>query len=329
MTNPLLDLTGGTALVVTDLHGDLDAFRRCVTRFRRLHSQGRADRLILLGDLIHLDGPPEQDHSVDMVLEVIALREEFGSDRVIMLLGNHEMPHIYGVLLARGELEYTPRFEHALGAHRDAVIDLFMALPLYVRTAAGVMLGHAGPAAEVVTRAAELMKLDHETILADADATLAQAPNLIELYDQLGQAHGQSYAALSAHCLAVSGPDDDRYSHLLRAFLIGQQSRRFQLLWNALFTRNELGLPEDTYLAVCKGFLEAFSAGAPAPQRVMVSGHIRTLGGYQVINSCHLRLSSAAHAFPREAGCCLLLDCAAPVRSVMDLLPGISHLFQK
>jgi len=50
---------------------------------------------------------------------------------------------------------------------------------------------------------------------------------------------------MAAHYLAVEGPGDARYAHLLRAFLIQQQSRRFQLLWAALFTRNEQGIAEE------------------------------------------------------------------------------------
>jgi len=63
--------------------------------------------------------------------------------------------------------------------------------------------------------------------------------------------------------LAVNGPEDPRYPHLLRAFLIGNQSKQFQVLWDALFTQNEQTLSELVYLKSCQDFLAAFSADAP------------------------------------------------------------------
>ncbi|MBN1562736.1 MAG: metallophosphoesterase, partial [Anaerolineae bacterium] len=302
MSDRFLNLSDGSAMIVTDLHGDHDAFSRYVNRFRTLHKNGEAQRLIFLGDLIHGYGPPETDGSLPMLLQVMALQTEFGPDNVIMLLGNHEMPHIYGVSLMKGEIEFTPRFEHALGDHRERVLDFFTNLPFYARTAAGVMLAHAGPAAEVIARAAELHHFDHTAILRETDNILAQADDLTPLYQQYGQLYGTPYAQDAEYLLAIQGPDDPRYSHLLRAFMIGQQSQEFRLLWDALFTMNEVGIAEMAYLQTSQQFLEAFSVDAPAPQRVMVSGHIITpAGGHTLVNRFHLRLSSAAHAHPREA----------------------------
>lgn len=328
MTDRFVTLTHGTALVVTDLHGDLDAFTRCVALFHTLRERGEAQRLIFLGDLIHGYGPLDRDGSLQMLLRVIKLQEELGADAVIMLLGNHEMPHIYGVSLVKGEIEFTPRFEHALGADRDTVLAFLGSLPFYVRTAAGVMLSHAGPASEAIPHVEMLRCFDHGVLLAQADAALAQADDLTPYYEHYEKVYGAPYLDDARHYLAVSGPADPRYPHLLRASLIAEQSRPFAVLWDALFTQNELGLTEYGYVQVAQQFLEAFSAGAPAPQRVIVSGHIVTpLGGYMLVNRYHLRLSSAAHARPREAGHYLLLDCAKPVRAANELLPALGTVF--
>lgn len=329
MPDRILDVTDGRAMVVSDLHGDRDAFDRYVSEFRARHAEGDIQRLILLGDLIHYYGPPQRDRSLSMVLDVIALQESLGPDRVIMVLGNHEMPHIYGVSLAKGEIEFTPRFEHTLGPHRDRVLAFFRSLPFYVRTAAGVLLSHAGPSLEAIEQIDLLRHFDHESLLCQADRALAGTPDLEDLYKQYGHLYGTSYAEEARYSLAVSGPEDPRYPHLLRAFVISQQSAPFKALWDALFTQNEWGLTEHGYLQTCTEFLHALSEDAPAPQRVLVSGHMVTpTGGYMLVNRSHLRLSSATHARPREAGTYLLLDCAHPVRAASDLLPNLRSVFK-
>jgi hypothetical protein len=329
MSDRFLNLTDGIAMIVTDLHGDRDAFHRYVHRFRALHQSGEARRLIFLGDLIHGYGSASVDGSLPMILGVMALQAEFGPDTVIMLLGNHEMPHIYSVSLMKGEIEFTPRFEHALGDHRGAVLSFFEGLPLGVRTAAGALLVHAGPSAQACARADELRCFDHQAILREADLTLAQADDLEPLYRQHSAVYGAPYEEDAEYFLAVRSKRDPRYPHLLRAFMIARQNSAFQALWDLLFTQNEIGLTEFAYLQTCQQFLAAFSADAPAPQRVIVSGHIVTpMGGYMLVNRCHFRLSSATHARPRDAGRYLLLDCAKPVQSANMLLNGLGSVFE-
>lgn len=329
MPERFVDLTDGVAMIVSDLHGDRDAFDRYVERFRTLYASGAVQQLIFLGDLIHAYGPPYQDHSLSILLDVMALREQYGPQVVIVLLGNHEMPHIYGISLAKGDFEFTPRFEHALGKHRERVIAFLSELPFYVRTAAGVLLGHSGPASEVTAHVALLRHFDHGQVLAEADALLAQVEDLTPYYQRYAEVYGASYDDDARHYLAVRSPDDPRYPHLLRGTLIAQRSREFAVLWDALFTQNELGLTEYGYVQQVREFLAAFSEGAPAPQRVMVSGHIVTpLGGYVLVNRYHLRLSSAAHARPREAGHYLLLDCARPIHAANELLPCLGTVFE-
>src|SRR5258706_9755823 len=114
MADRILDLISGITMVVSDLHGDHDAFARYVGRFLQMRTRHKVDRLLLLGDLIHRDGAEDQDASLQMLLDVIRMQRTLPPGSVIMLLGNHEMPHIYGMSLARGDVEYTPRFEKAL-----------------------------------------------------------------------------------------------------------------------------------------------------------------------------------------------------------------------
>ncbi len=329
MPDRFLNLLDGVAMVVTDLHGDRDAYVRYIRRFRALHASGEVQRLVLLGDLIHSYGPPQTDGSLNMVLNVIGLQEEFGPDTVIMLLGNHEMPHIYGVSLAKGDQEFTPRFEHSLGGFRAQVLAFFESLPFYVRTGGGVLLAHAGPSYEASQHVEALRDYDHGAILRDVDQVFRQSGDLSPLYRQYGEVYGSSYAEEADYYLAVRGADDPRYTHLLRAFMISQQSEPFQMLWDTLFTMNEAGLTERVYLQICQDFAAALSADAPAEQRVILSGHIVTpLGGYMLVNRYHFRLSSATHARPREAGRYLLLDCARPVRAANELIGCLGSVFE-
>ncbi|MBN1681710.1 MAG: metallophosphoesterase [Anaerolineae bacterium] len=328
MPDRFLDLTDGVAVVVTDLHGDRDAFDRCLAHFGSLKWRGKADRLIVLGDLIHGYGSARQDDSLGMVLDLIKLRKEYGPDSVIMLLGNHEMPHIYGMLLAKGDIEFTPRFEHALGEFRHQVIAFFEELPFYIRTAAGVLLCHAGPSLDSIKHADVLRNFDHRTLLDTADLTLSQTDDLTPLYAHYRELYGVPYDEMAFRYLAIQGPHDPRYHHLLRAFMVGQQTPEVQILWDALFTQNEIGLTNDTYKTGCQAFLAAFAAEAPANQHAVVSGHIITpSGGHQLVNNYHLRVSSAAHARPRKAGCYLLLDCAQPVQDARDLVQHLRNVF--
>jgi len=247
---------------------------------------------------------------------------------VIMLLGNHEMPHIYGVSLSKGEVDFSPRFEHALGQHRNQILSFFESLPFYVRTAAGVTLSHAGPSLETIQRINLLRGFDHQAILQEADLILTHADDIESFYQQYEAIYGASYDEIAYHYLGIEGPDDPRYSHLLRAFLISRQSQEFEALWEALFTQNDYGLSKMVYQNGCQHFLAAISEDAPAEQQVIVSGHIAPRkNGYQVVNSSHLRIASAAHARPRESGVYLLLDCAQPVETADDLVDGLRYLF--
>lgn len=87
-SNRVIDLEEEMVMVVTDLHGDGDAYARYRDRFLRLQAQGQADYLILTGDLLHRT-PPAPDESLVMILDVIRLKAELG-ERFIYLMGNCE-----------------------------------------------------------------------------------------------------------------------------------------------------------------------------------------------------------------------------------------------
>jgi hypothetical protein len=328
----VVSLEEGVAMVVTDLHGDWDAYRRYRDLFLALEAEGRADYLIFAGDLIHSEGPPALDRSLDIVLDILALRETLG-ERLIYLLGNHEMVHIYGITLQKGRRVYTPPFEEAMGEHRAEIVSLFDSLPFYVRTRAGVSVCHAGAAAEMSdpTSAVRVFGYSHRRVLDGVRALLpaAQRPALRDRFSRL---NGESYDDMARRCLAISGPDDPRYDDLLIGSIVSSVDPDFQLLWAALFTRNEQRYGERNYAVFLDALLRELSslhshafAYTFHQQEVLVTGHIACQGGYTLVVDRQLRLASGAHAHPRQSACYLLFDVRKPLRSVNDLLRGLSQ----
>jgi hypothetical protein len=333
MPSRAVDFDSGTAMIVTDLHGEGDAYYRLRDKFFALRAVGEADRLVLCGDLIHGYGAESHDASLDMLLDVMRLQSEFGADVITMLLGNHEMPHIYGLTLAKGNIEFTPRFEAALTRldqrsdlpyRREDVINFFSRLPFYARTKAGVLLTHAGAAPMVNAPhiADRLLNFDHDALIEHADTTLTKY-DINRLYlIYVANTGGVLYEEQARHFLAVSGPDDPRYNHLLREMVL-DKSDDFKLLWDVLFSVNERLSSVAAYERVLLDFLAALNEFSPHEQRVVLAGHISARDGCEMIGAYQMRLASYAHAQPRERGRYLLLDCAKRIDIAEDLRAGL------
>ncbi len=336
MSRRALDLDDGLAMVVTDLHGSWEVYRRLRDLFLDQQAKGQVDRLVLCGDLIHSDGPDEIDASLEMMLDVMSLQAEFGTNRVIMLLGNHELPHIYGLSLAKGSTQFTPRFEAALTRldqqyrslyRRKNVIQFLTSLPFFVRTRAGVMLTHAGAAPDVTSadHVSRLLKIDHYDLIAAADRELNR-------YDieslRRGYSHftGLSYEEQARRFLAVTGPSDPRYNDLLRVLFLTGQNTEFDLMWNTLFSQNELD-GSGNYIGTVRTFLQCVSEVSPYDQRVLVAGHIPVKNGYELVGPQKLRVASFTHAMPRRAARYLMLDCSKSISSAADLVPHLRPVF--
>jgi hypothetical protein len=329
----VVDWQDGVAMVLTDLHGVGDVYFRLRDQFLVAYGRGDVQRLVICGDLIHTTDGALPDDSLQMILDVMRLRAEFGADAVMLLLGNHELPHIYSLELARGDVEFTPRFEAALTDldqqhsvyKRDDVLRFLRSLPFYARTAAGVTLSHAGAPPLASQDPAQLQRL----LMFDHDMQIAAADDKLRLYDPQRlhlifslQSGGRPYDSLVRHYLAVTGEDDPRYNHLLRQMALDKNGD-FKLLWDALFARNELDAGLVVYEKTCAAFLDGLSADY-AQQRVLVAGHIPPHeNGYVLVGEHHLRLATYAHAQPPQRGQYLLLDCAKPVQRAADLVPQL------
>jgi hypothetical protein len=319
--NRVINLKKGRAYVVSDLHGEWEPYVRYRDHFLYLLQNGYADVFILLGDLVHGYGPSEEDASLPMLLDVMRLQAELGPQTVIMLLGNHELVHIYGVTLAKGGHIFTPRLEHAMGAVRPQVIEFLQSLPLLVRTAGGVMLTHAGAsAATSVPQAARVIfNFSHRELLDQVDRLLLRA-NVPDLLKAVGIASEAEYSRLAWTNLAITGREDPRYLDLLRSFVVGTLEPEWPLLWEFLFTQCEAAFGEMLYARILEKFLKTYSARG-AEQRVLVTGHMPVEEGYEIVAGRQVRMASWAHARPNEAGHYLLLDVAEPIEMAADLEP--------
>ncbi|MGH2524602.1 MAG: metallophosphoesterase family protein [Anaerolineales bacterium] len=321
----IVDLEGGRVMVVTDVHGDYPAYGRYRDRFLKLRAEGRADILLLCGDLIHSDGPLQTDGSLEIVLDVLRLRRELG-ESLIVLLGNHELPHLNGITIRRGSLTYGPAFERALGDYHPEVIAFFDSLPFYVRTRAGVAIAHAGACRAATTPAGldNLANYSHAAELDKVEAFLSNYHDRAALRATLEEAGARSYGEIVAESLGITDPAHPRYDDALRGAYVAALSPDFQSLWAAIFNRNEYEYGRRDYKSILVAFLATLSQGyAQWGQRALVSGHIPVNGGYTIVNGRQLRLASWAHAIPPGAGQYLLFDAARPIEGVEDLLGGL------
>jgi hypothetical protein len=327
-TSRVISLEAGVAMVVTDLHGDWDVYRRYRDCFLDLKTRGQADTLVFTGDLIHSEGPPEEDCSLSIVLDVIELCTSLGS-RIVYLLGNHELPHLYGVTLQKGPHLYTPSFEASMGERRADIIAFFDGLPFYVRTRAGVSLCHTGAFAGVGEPgvAARLFSCSHRRIWEEVSAHLP-VDQRASLRAGFAKLSGESYADMARRYLAVSGPDDPRYDDLLIGSIVPSVHPDFELLWAALFSRDERNCSVGEYALRLDALLRELSVGFHR-QSVLVTGHMACSGGYTLVgNGRQLRLASGGHAHPIEAGRYLLFDMQKPVRQADELLAGLGSVFR-
>jgi hypothetical protein len=147
---------------------------------------------------------------------------------------------------------------------------------------------------------------------------------------QRGYSHftGVSYEDQAKRYLAVSGADDPRYNELLRVLFLSGQNTDFDLMWNTLFSQNELDVGEPIYLKTVKNFLQYFSEASSHEQRVLVAGHISVKDGYAEVGKQQLRLASYTHAFPKRSARYLLLDCDASIKTASDLVPHLHFVFE-
>ncbi len=142
---------GGSALVSTDLHGNLSDYERLEAAFLALPGDSH---WVLLGDLVHGPDPDSartnplyayEDRSSALVLRVTDLARRFPA-RVHYVLGNHDHGHVGGPRTSKFHPDEVAALEGTMGAEeKRALRALFEGALLAVATPCGALLTHGAP----------------------------------------------------------------------------------------------------------------------------------------------------------------------------------------
>jgi hypothetical protein len=140
-------------MVVGDLHGHLENFKRVLERAQLASHAGRH---LVLQEVIHghYRYPAGGDKSHQLLDLIGALTCQFPR-QVHFLLGNHELSQWTNQLIAKGDDDFNQLFREGVGTAYlsrakevyAAYLDLLAAAPLAVRTENRVFLSHSQPSA--------------------------------------------------------------------------------------------------------------------------------------------------------------------------------------
>jgi len=142
----------GKAMIVTDIHGNLNDFNKYVDIWKDF--QDKDHHIVITGDFIHAIGI--EDDKSD---EIINISKKYlkKSQNFHLLLGNHEWSIITRMVLFKGGKNITETFENKLKQKfGDAWKKKYMecsiflqSLPIAVRTENKIFISHSGPAKDI------------------------------------------------------------------------------------------------------------------------------------------------------------------------------------
>ena len=138
----------GVALIVTDLHGNMDDFEKIMQIWEDLSTRDK--HLILTGDFIHAMGL-ENDNSLEILDQVRLDCRKF--ENFHLLLGNHEWATITHHSLYKGGVNQSLNFEELIKdkygedwkLKLGEYTNFFKELPVAVKTDNKVFISHSGP----------------------------------------------------------------------------------------------------------------------------------------------------------------------------------------
>jgi Icc-related predicted phosphoesterase len=138
----------GKALIITDIHGNLNDFNKYMYIWDKFKNND--NHLILTGDFIHAMGR-ENDGSIE-IMEYLQNQCET-SKNFHVLLGNHEWSTISKKSVYKGSVNQTLDFNELLrenfgqnyNKELEEYVEFLKKLPIAVRTTNKVFISHAGP----------------------------------------------------------------------------------------------------------------------------------------------------------------------------------------
>jgi len=141
----------GKALIITDLHGNLDDYNRFMKIWEEFENKN--NHLIITGDFIQ--NCRKDDKSIEILESVITNYEN--NDNFHVLLGNHEWSIISGRVIFKAGENLSEKFENLLKSRfgdkylekLEIYKEFFKTLPIAVKTGNKVFISHAGPPANI------------------------------------------------------------------------------------------------------------------------------------------------------------------------------------
>ena len=292
----LRDLEADTLWVCSDLHGNWDDYHAVRSAFEL--RAGPRDALVFLGDLIHARSYGHSDQSLRIVND-LRLRPDA---RVVSLLGNHELMHMYHWHVSRGQRDdYVHNFELAMGADRAAVMQWLASQPVALRWRNG-LLHHTGASERVLRTDATptypfVREWDHSTLLARISEQ--SRSGVRDVWGQFQPALGEFFA----------------------------RTRTGSFIWDSWFTKNEQLYGARLYDDLVTEMLDVYSSGYPHRLQWLVTGHIPAAQGYALVGERQLRLCSSAGA-QSAMGRVLRLHAQSDYRAAAELVPELVLLSQ-
>jgi Icc-related predicted phosphoesterase len=309
----IIDIKEGKLLIATDIHGNWKDYRSVRDLYETLRNRGKADFLVLNGDLIH-GYPGYEDRSVEILDDLIGNPDE----SLIALMGNHELPHVYHFEVLKGSVSFVEPMERRIENRRERYTGFIEQMAYAVRTPGGVLINHSGPnypMAGFSKRGYEAFVRNHDLFRVmdslDHDAVRQQLEKKVR--ETLEKEQGERL------------PDGffDAFREELGYEFLETEVGRF--LWDVFFNKNEHEFGMKFYKAVLEGFLQTMSSGGK-PQKFLVSGHIEVRKGYEVIGGKQLRICSSQGA--RDSKKVLsLVDASRQYQSINDLVHDLVLLY--
>lgn len=196
----------GQVLVSTDLHGNLEDFRRLTRHYLELREADPDTYWVILGDIVH--GPDEtararnpvlydyEDQSKAIVAEVIALARQFPND-IFFVIGNHEWAHVGGPRTRKFHVDEAEHLESTMSLSEIRALHVLIHESyLAISTPCGALLCHGSPA-----------KIPSFEALDDIDFAFLEPRSMaFDLVSDIITAYGQTESDTRAMLDKLSSP---------------------------------------------------------------------------------------------------------------------------
>jgi len=300
----IIDMDQGRLLVASDIQGNWEDYCKIRSRFSSLKAEGKADILVLDGDLIH-GYPGYVDNSVRILDDLI----DNPDPAVIALLGNHELMHIYHMRVQKAGRSFVEPFEQQIAYDREKYVGFMKRMPYAIRTLGGVLINHTGASCVIA--------------FAESDGVFSgiNSLNHDDILNYLKQEIKESMKGIEREL-----PENffDKYMPAIGSLFARMEIGTF--LWDVFFNKNEYDPHKEYafgYPFILEDFLQAMSIGRP--QNFLISGHIEVPSGYQVVEDRQLRICSSYGA-EESRKTLVLVDASRNYQSIQELVDDLQLL---